>query len=129
MKYFINNKIFLFIALIVVIFSTQNCTYNKAEVAPKMTMNCDTSAIKYAVKIKPILEKNCYSCHSNTANSKFGGNINLEKFDDLKSYTNAVTQSINQKNPDFKAMPPSRKLDVCDINNIGLWIAKGALND
>lgn len=129
MRYLFNYKLLLVIGMIGVIFSTQNCTYNKAEVAPKMTTNCDTATIKYAVKIKPILEKNCYGCHSNIANSKFGGNINLEKFDDLQGYTNAVTQSINQKNPDFKAMPPSGKLHACEINAIELWIAKGALND
>lgn len=128
-NYLSNYKLFLLGALAGIILCTQNCTYNKADVAPKAISNCDTTAIKYAGKIKPVLEKNCYGCHSNTANSKFGGNINLEKFDDLKSYTNAVVQSINQQNPDYKAMPPSGKLEICDIKSIELWVAKGSPND
>ncbi len=99
---------------------------------------CDTLHVTYSGKVKPILTANCYGCHSNATASTNGG-IDLENFVELKNYmdlryhsdTTYGSQFYNICNQTFgsKAMPPSYKMNTCEIRSIKIWIDAGALNN
>ncbi len=103
------------------------CTNDKANPQPQ-PVNCATENVAFNANVQPILSKNCYACHA-TANAKdFGGSIDLENFEELKTYTEPIIRSIKQDDlRNYKAMPPRGKLDNCDIAVIEAWVKKGAL--
>jgi len=91
--------------------------------------NCDTANMSYATDIKPILQANCYSCHSNSTFTISG--TKLENYNDLIHHVEegdvlgAITHAAG-----FPAMPENApKLSDCDINKIKAWIERGALNN
>jgi mono/diheme cytochrome c family protein len=86
--------------------------------------------------VLPILKANCYSCHSaNEYQVNSGGTLNMEKFSELKAYTqvasghgdvSALLGNIRQE-PGFNPMPQGGgKLDDCKIAIIKAWIDQGA---
>lgn len=96
-----------------------------------------TPAADFKKDIQPILEKNCYECHSEKTGKKKAGYV----FDDLAT----LKLDINPKgvivpgepgeshllevvtNPDHEAhMPPKEQLSDRDIAKIREWIAEGA---
>jgi hypothetical protein len=90
---------------------------------------CDTSNMKFAANIKPILSANCYSCHSN-ANFAVSG-VKLEDYDDVKNRADdgkligVITHAAG-----YPPMPQGgAKLSECNINKIRSWIDHGALNN
>lgn len=92
---------------------------------------CDTLNVSLSNTIRPILNANCYSCHSASNASVFGAGINLENYSELQNIAQsgriigAITHS-----PGFVAMPlEGIKLDECSINKIKAWINNGALDN
>jgi cytochrome c5 len=88
--------------------------------------NCDTVNMKFAANIKPILQNNCYACHSN-ANFSMSG-VKLEDYADVKEHADdgelmgTITHAAG-----FPAMPQGgSKLSDCNINKIRAWINRGA---
>ena len=91
--------------------------------------SCDTTNMTFAADVKPILQANCYACHSNTTFSISG--TKLEEYADLKEHVEHgdVIGSITHASG-FPAMPENApKLSSCDINKIKAWIDRGALNN
>lgn len=94
---------------------------------------CDTSGtISFASKIWPIIQNNCKGCHGATSPS---GGVNLSDYtqvkyyaDNLRNSTPIILGAIEQL-PGFFAMPPSGKLDGCDITKVNLWIQQGKQNN
>lgn len=95
-------------------------------------------AVDFKKDIQPILEKNCYECHSKKSGKEKGGFV----FDDLEVFKldiadNDVAQ-IRPGNPggshfldvlvtDGKNhMPPKDQLSKTEIDKITNWIAEGA---
>ena len=124
------KSIFHFIVISAAIFvavALECCTYDKVQPKPKIE-NCDLETVAFSVNVQPILSKNCYVCHATRNAKDFGGSIDLENFDELKTYTEPVIRSIKQDDlPNYKAMPPRGKLSTCDIAIIEEWVKKGAL--
>lgn len=94
------------------------------------TNTCDTANMKFAANIKPILQSNCYACHSN-ANSAAGSGVKLEDYADVKTHADdggllgTITHSSG-----FPAMPKGgAKLSDCNINKIRAWVNGGAPNN
>lgn len=86
---------------------------------------CDTTAMSYANDILPILQANCYSCHTEASN--VSGNP-FDTYAKLKNYVNAgrVVARINDPtNP----MPPTGLLPQCDRDKIEAWVNAGAPNN
>jgi hypothetical protein len=89
---------------------------------------CDLSQATYALTVRPILQQNCYSCHTGSFAS---GNIALD------DYTNVKTQMDNGKLlgsikhlPGHRPMPDGGpKLSECNIARITKWYDAGALNN
>ncbi len=125
------KKGILFFAAILIMFLVSTCYYDSMEyLFPETDDQCDTTSFTFSVDVKPILENNCYSCHSNTT-ATIGGGIKLENYADVKVYaTNgSLIGSITHSNG-FQPMPDGApKLDDCKITTIRNWIDAGMLNN
>lgn len=99
------------------------------------------TAADFKKDIQPILEKNCYECHSEKAKKKKAGFVfdNLEVFK-LDIADNDVAQIRPGKpaeshfleimvNEGKNHMPPDEKLSASDIKKITEWISEGASFD
>jgi cytochrome c553 len=89
---------------------------------------CITTDISYAQDIAPLIQQQCYGCHSAAINT---GNITLE------GHSNFVNHAVNGRllgaikhTQGFIAMPQNApKLSDCNIAKIEQWITDGALNN
>jgi mono/diheme cytochrome c family protein len=101
------------------------CTYNnEEELYGNRLTNCDTTNISYRADILPLLQSNCYVCHSQAAAL---GNVTLEGHSRVKNLADngrllgAVSHAAG-----FSPMPKNgNKLSACDINKIRRWINSG----
>lgn len=110
------------------------CSYTNGYEAPAP---CNLpKTVTYQLDVLPILKANCYSCHSaNEYQVSSSGTLNMEKFSDLKAYTevasgrgdvSALLGNIRH-DPGFNAMPQGGgKLSECEIAVIKAWIDEGA---
>jgi hypothetical protein len=92
---------------------------------------CVTTNMSYATNIAPIIQANCFGCHSNTSFPTSGAPFSLEGHANLVKKVNdgRLMGAINHE-AGFKPMPQgSSKLAACDINKIKAWIDAGALNN
>ena len=119
------GKIPLGLFAAIVIFSS--CYYDSEENIYGTT-ECQTSDVTYSSDILPLIDNNCFVCHSAAAN--FGG-ITLEGYDNLKTYVdNGLFLGAVRQDPGFSPMPQSApKLVECNIKKIETWINGGALNN
>lgn len=121
----------IFFLLFTVIVSS--CYYDiEEELYPQNNVNCDTAGTTLSQKIKPILSKSCYMCHSAANAGNMGAGINLETYNDLKKYVDNSKFIMSIKHSaGVSAMPKgtTNKIPYCDIVLIDYWISKGAKND
>lgn len=90
--------------------------------------DCDTTSVTFSGTIWPIIELNCFGCHSGPQPT---GGINLV------DYNSIVVQANNGKlfgavnhNAGFAAMPKNApKLSDCKIEQIKIWIEDGTPNN
>ena len=116
MKYIIFSTA---IALTVFIVSCKN---NSVEALSNGSI-CDTSAVKYSTEIASMMTNHCTNCHGG-ANPSAG--LRLENYNDLVLRGQASLQRMkSSSNP----MPPSGKIDDCNINKLATWINQGSLNN
>ena len=104
-----------------------SCYYDTEEVLYP-SLECQTEGITYSNTVLPILQDNCYVCHSAAVNS---GNITLEGYEQVKKYVNngQLFGAINHDNG-YSPMPKnSPKMIECNIQKIKTWIDLGVLND
>ena len=86
---------------------------------------CNTGNLTYTASILPILQSNCYSCHSqasNFSNVILEGYVNLKKLVDNGRLLGAIRHTSG-----FSPMPQNQpQLPVCTIEKIEQWITDGA---
>lgn len=99
-------------------------------------------AVDFKKDIQPILEKNCYECHSDKANKRKGGFV----FDTLETFKLDIADTdvaqirpgkpgeshfleviVNEGHKNH--MPPNESLSRTEINKITDWIKEGATFD
>lgn len=97
---------------------------------------CDTTDVTYTTTIVPILESQCYSCHSEANADLLGSGTNLEGYDFLMDYVTASDPDHSSFYntvawvPGNSFMPKSgSQLGDCNISKIRAWINAGALNN
>ena len=107
------------------------CYYDKAEllypVNPSDT--CDTSGVvSYSAKIVPILQANCYGCHSATGGS---GNVNMSNYanDKVIGLNGKLYGSISHATGYFAMPQGGNILSSCDQAKILKWVTAGCLNN
>lgn len=91
--------------------------------------NCNTTNMSYATDIAPILQANCYACHSNANQSISGisleGHSNLKKVADDGRLIGVITHAAG-----YPPMPQiGAKLSDCNINKIKSWVNSGSPNN
>lgn len=107
------------------------CYYDKAELLYPSNgqLNCDTTGIvSYTQKVVPILQSQCYGCHSATGGS---GGINMSNYanDKAIALNGKLFGSISQASG-FSPMPKGgNKMTNCDLAVIKKWITSGCLNN
>jgi hypothetical protein len=107
-----------------VVFSS--CYYDNAEELYPST-ECITDNMSLQNNIEPILERNCYVCHS-VAAGPGNGNVTLEGYSELIKYVNSgqLVGAINHDS-EYSPMPQNApKLGTCDIQKIESWVSDGA---
>ena len=98
---------------------------------------CDTLNPSYACLIKPIIKKNCYSCHSDQASQSGSIALDLENFDSFKTYLQLTFRNDGiygskfyntiLQTPLIIPMPPDSRLTDNELRLIKRWIDHGAL--
>jgi hypothetical protein len=108
-----------------IVFSS--CYYDVAETLyPAGT--CSTDNMSYVTDINPILQQNCFSCHSAAANN---GNVTLEGYNQMIHYINNghLMKAIKHENGISPMPQNSAPLSSCEISKIEQWIVQGAQNN
>ena len=115
------------------------CEYEKAADEVQVVEVCDTTTVSYSNTIVPIIQTNCYSCHSTAVTSGQGG-LDLENYSLFRSYLNNTFQgngifgsqfyhSVNKSIGALPMPPGNDKLSDCDLAKIRVWIRQGGLNN
>jgi hypothetical protein len=107
------------------------CYYDKAELLypTSATATCDTTGvISYSQRVVPILQSQCYSCHSATGGS---GNINMSNYanDKVIGLNGKLYGSISHATGYFAMPQGGNLLSSCDQAVIKKWITSGCLNN
>lgn len=113
-------KTLIFLSFVVLtIFSCQSSTYD--DISPKNITNPT-----YAKNIKPIVDANCISCHSQGGTGQYP---NLETYLELKDgCENGKVICRIEGQTCGEVMPQSGRMPQSTIDLIKLWKAQGFLN-
>ncbi|MGV3503151.1 MAG: c-type cytochrome [Adhaeribacter sp.] len=90
--------------------------------------NCNQSQVTYALTVKPILQQNCYSCHSG---GFVQGNVHLDDYNGVKTQMdNGKLLASIRHEPGHPPMPQlAPKLSDCNIALIAKWFDAGSPNN
>lgn len=90
--------------------------------------DCVTANMSYQTNIVPILQFNCYVCHSAAVNF---GNVTLEGYDQVMiQVNNGKLLGTMKHTSGFRPMPQNApQLAECTIAKIEKWITDGAPNN
>ncbi|MDB5260818.1 MAG: hypothetical protein JWQ14_99 [Adhaeribacter sp.] len=107
---------------------TLACTHNnEEELFDKTDSTCQVTSATYLADVKPILQRQCYSCHGNGAKE---GGIILDNPAEVKKQANQHLMAVINHEPGHPPMPQGgAKLPACDIAKIQKWVDAGALNN
>jgi mono/diheme cytochrome c family protein len=101
-----------------------SCSYKNEEELYPVVEGCDTLSVSYNQRILPILQDNCLGCHSGASPS---GDVNLDSYASVWPYiqNGSLLNAIRYNNL-ASPMPPSGKMNTCNIDLIAAWINQGA---
>jgi cytochrome c5 len=90
-------------------------------------VECDSTNVTYAVQVTSIMDANCVACHNATSAS---GNVSLHNYTAVKTNVDngKLSGAINHLFG-YAAMPPSGKMNECNLTIIKKWIDNGAPNN
>jgi uncharacterized membrane protein len=94
----------------------------------KGATTCDTTNVSYSLQVVPILQNNCYSCHSGSTPPT---GIKLDTYTSLKvfasnGFLSAAVQHTGTVTPMPYGLP---QLPSCEVNTIVAWVNQGMLNN
>ena len=116
--------LFLFVGLM----GLNACYYDSEEELYPSSGDCDLSNVTYSGTIVPILNDNCYSCHSSSFPQ---GSVVLDNYNDLKTHVDngRFWGAVNHESG-YSPMPQNLpQLPQCELDKIKTWIDNGALNN
>src|SRR5688572_11658562 len=112
-------------------FGLTGCYYDvETELYPASPCNTIPTIVSYQTNVMPIIQANCYVCHSNATAPSSGGNIMLEGHVNLQKVAanGRLYAAISHTGP--SPMPKGgNKLPDCDIQLIKTWIDNGIQNN
>lgn len=98
-----------------------SCYYDNAEdyYSQFPQASCDTTAISFSAKVKPILDNNCAisGCHSESFPQK---GIDLTSINGAQLHAEGIVNVTMQG-----SMPPGRPLPDCEIQTLKAWLNQG----
>jgi uncharacterized membrane protein len=114
-------RIFSLILLLVGLFWLQSCYYDNAEdyYSNFPTSGCDTTAVSFAAKVKPIIDANCATPGCHTASNPAAG-VDLSTVTQVQTWADRVVIRTQAG-----TMPPSGRMNDCNINTIAAWVNQG----
>jgi len=128
------SRFFPIILLIFCVLST--CYYDSEEyLFPEVNNTCDTSNVTFSLSVTPILQENCYECHSNS-NAASHLTFKLQDYADVKpralldgshmggSLLGAISHAAGYKPMPYPA--GASKIPSCKITIIQKWIDSGS---
>ena len=96
-----------------------SCTYETVS-------ECEVDSPSFDICIDPIIENNCFSCHSYGGSSS---SLHLYGYDDVINAIDNHNLLIRINADDGSVMPPSGKLSNADIDIINNWVNSGKQNN
>jgi hypothetical protein len=99
-----------------------HCTYKNEEELYGIPNGCDTTQVRYTTRIIPLLQNNCYACHSTASNV---AGLPFDSYESLRplALNGRLVASINSEtNP----MPTTGLMPLCDRQVIESWVKAGA---
>lgn len=113
----------------IMVIMTAGCYWDNVEALLPEGGSCDTLDVSFTTDIVPILENNCFGCHSNANAPAFGGGLSLEDHEDVSLLSDRIIRAINHENG-FMPMPQGNEpLDACQIETFEAWVFQGRLNN
>lgn len=102
-----------------------NACYYDVEEEIYPSTECNTEDVTYSESVIPILQENCYECHSIAENT---AGITLEGYNNITQYVNSgELLGVINHDPSFPPMPQGApQLVDCNIAKIEQWVADGA---
>lgn len=110
----------------IIMFFFVSCYYDNEEALyPTLNTSCDTTNVTFSGTIVPILNNNCYSCHSNATAASLGNGIRLQDYNDVVAKAVAVDGSIKHTGT-YSPMPKNGgSVKTCSITQFDIWIRNG----
>lgn len=110
-------------------FFMNSCYYDNAEYLNGTA--CDTISVSFSSDIVPILEANCYSCHSIATGVVFGEGTILETYDELMASVSgaSLTEAIDWTGTTSHMPKGGSQLPACERSLIRNWVDQGMLNN
>jgi uncharacterized membrane protein len=108
--------------IIIVLTAVTGCAYTKKDI---VQLPCTIPAnVSYVTDIVPVLQTNCYSCHSTSDNSS---GILLDNYNSLRYYAeNGYLYGVISHASGYRPMPDDGgKISDCNIALIKKWIDTG----
>lgn len=87
---------------------------------------CDTTDVTFSGNIWPLIETNCYGCHSGVSPQ---GGILITNHAELAALADSGKLMGVLNNNGYLQMPPGAPLRDCNIRAIEIWVDAGAPND
>jgi uncharacterized membrane protein len=117
----------LLAVLLTITFLSQGCLKdNEEDLFPNT--DCDTTAtVSYVNDIVPMLQSQCYVCHSQLAQQ---GGIILEGHTNFTAYAPLALAAISKQPNEPKFMPQGGSaMDDCFKQKLQVWINRGSNNN
>ena len=124
------KKYILSILVFIAVAGFSSCYYDQADVLyPGAGTACDTAAaISYAQKVVPLLQQQCYGCHSGGSPS---GGIAMGTYatDKAIAVNGKLYGSISYAAGYIQMPSGSPKMSTCQLATIKKWIDSGSPNN
>jgi hypothetical protein len=107
-----------------------SCYNDKGDKLYPNVVQCDTSGMKYSTNIQPIIQTNCLNQGCHTSGNPSGG-FKFDSYDNLVLVIpgDKLLNALQYTAGGSKNMPPTGKMNDCDISKISAWIKRGYPNN
>ncbi|MBX7226339.1 MAG: hypothetical protein K1X55_09935 [Chitinophagales bacterium] len=121
-------KIVIKIMILLVVISSLNACYtdSEEELYQYYIGDCEVDTASFKKDVKPIIDAKCNYCHGTENYMVSGNGINLGSYEKIKAFEqlrpNVFLNSL-QHNSGVSPMPKGdKKLDICILNKIEVWV-------
>ena len=103
-----------------------SCYYDSEEVLYPELGSCDTTNVTFSGSVIPLVQNNCFTCHSNNNAASLGNNMKLETYSDISAKESLIISSIKMDGSSSPMPKNGPKLKDCLIQQFEIWVNNGA---